>query len=492
MIIHTDPIALPLKMMIAITADSASPTETGQPGDKDNLATGLTSNEARARLAKYGPNAIPDTTLRPWRMALAKFWAPVPWMLEAAVILQAVLHEYIEAAVIAGLLVFNAALGFFQEGRAQATLAALKSKLALNASVQRDGTWKTLPATELVPGDSVKLSIGGVVAADVKIMDGSILLDQSMLTGESIPIEAGPGLQTYAGALVRRGEATAIVTATGAHTKFGHTAELVRTAHVESTQQKTVVRVVRNLAVFNGVTIVLLVAYAHACNMPIGEIIPLVLTAVLGSIPVALPATFTLAAALGAKALAKLGVLPTRLSAVDEAATLDVLCSDKTGTLTLNELTVTATRPEAGFDEAQVLAMAALASSDGGQDPVDAAIRSAAAKNSTANPLKLIRFVPFDPTTKMSEATAANANGGTLRAVKGAFATVIALTEPLPTAAATAHELEVQGFRVLAVAVGTPTPMRLAGLIALSDPPRSDAAELIKELRTLGVRTGMV
>jgi len=412
-------------------------------------------------------------------------------MLEAAVILQTVLHEHVEAAVIAGLLVFNAALGFFQEGRAQATLAALKSRLALTASVLRDGAWRNIPATELVPGDTVKLSLGGVVAADAKLIAGSILLDQSMLTGESVPIEAGPGLQTYAGALVRRGEATAIVTATGARTKFGHTAELVRTAHVESTQQKTVVRVVRNLALFNGAIIVLLVAYAHARKMPIGEIIPLVLTAILASIPVALPATFTLAAALGAKALARLGVLPTRLSAVDEAATLDVLCSDKTGTLTRNELALTVVHPEPGFDEAHLLAMAALASSDGGQDPVDTAIRAAAAKTNTDLP-KLTKFVPFDPATRMSEATAVDANGGTLRAVKGAFAAVIKLTEPVATAAGTAQELEEKGFRVLAVAVGTSTTMRLAGIIALSDPPRTDAAELIKELRTLGVRTVMV
>ncbi len=429
-------------------------------------------------------------------MALAKFWAPVPWMLEAAIILQAALHEYVEAAVIAGLLVFNAVLGFFQEGRAQATLAALKSRLALTASVLRDGAWKNIPATELVPGDTVKLSLGGVVAADVKLVAGSILLDQSMLTGESVPIEAGPGLQTYAGALVRRGEATAIVTETGARTKFGHTAELVRTAHVESTQQKTVVLVVRNLAIFNGAIIVLLVVYAHGRNMSIGEIIPLVLTAILASIPVALPATFTLAAALGAKALARLGVLPTRLSAVDEAATLDVLCSDKTGTLTRNELTLTVVHPEPGFDDARLLAMAALASSDGGQDPVDTAIRAAATKANAANPskvtYKLTKFVPFDPATKISEATAVDTDGGTLRVVKGAFAAVIKLTEPTPTAAATEHELEVKGFRVLAVAVGTPTTMRLAGIIALSDPPRTDAAELIKELHTLGVRMVMV
>jgi H+-transporting ATPase len=435
---------------------------------------------------------MPNIAVRPWRMALGKFWAPVPWMLEAAIILQAVLHEYVEAAVIAGLLVFNAALGFFQEGRAQATLAALKSRLALSASVRRDGTWKTVPATELVPGDTVKLSLGGVVAADVKLIDGSILLDQSMLTGESIPIEGGPGLQTYAGALVRRGEATAIVTATGARTKFGHTADLVRTAHVESTQQKTVVRVVRNLAIFNGVIIVLLVAYACAHAMPIGEIIPLVLTAVLASIPVALPATFTLAAAVGAQALARLGVLPTRLSAVDEAGTLDILCSDKTGTLTLNDLAITAIRPERGFDEGLVLEMAALASSNGGDDPVDMAIRAAAEKKNTANPPKVTKFVPFDPAKKMSEAMAVDASGVTLRAVKGAFAAVAKLIDFSPTASATAADLEQKGFRVLAVAVGTTTKMRLAGIIALSDPPRDDAADLVKELQTLGVRTVMV
>ena len=210
------------------------------------------------------PNEIAGraAALPPWR--LAKLWAPVPWMLEAAIVLQLALHEYLEAAVVGGLLIFNAALGFFQEGRAQATLAALKSRLALNASVRRDGAWALVPARGLVPGDLVKLSLGAVVAADVTLVEGSVLLDQSMLTGESIPIEAGPGVRTFAGALVRRGEATALVTATGAGTKFGRTAELVRTAHVESTQEKTVVRVVRNLAIFNGGAIACLLAYACA------------------------------------------------------------------------------------------------------------------------------------------------------------------------------------------------------------------------------------
>ncbi len=453
---------------------------------------GLTTAEAHSRLEKDRPNAMPDTSAHPLSNALLKFWAPVPWLLEAAIVLQLVLHKYAEAAVIAGLLIFNAALAYFQEGRAQATLTALKSRLALNASVQRDGVWKTVPTVELVRGDLVKLSLGGVVAADVHLVDGSVLLDQSMLTGESLPIEAGAGTDTYAGALVRRGEATAEVTATGVHTKFGRTAELVRTAHVVSSQQKAVLRIVRNLAIFNGSVILLLGAYAYTHAMPWSEIIPLLLTSVLAAIPVALPATFTLASALGARALAKLGVLPTRLSAVDEAATIDVLCSDKTGTLTRNALSVTTIRPMPGFDEAHILGLAALASSDGGQDSVDAAIRSASSKKPVSDLPKLAKFVPFDPAKKISEATATDAKGAAQRIVKGAFTAVITLTAPSPTAAGLADELEKQGFRVLGVAAGTAASMQLIGFIALSDPPRADSASLITELKTLGVRTVMV
>ncbi|OOG59007.1 HAD-IC family P-type ATPase [Polaromonas sp. C04] len=474
----------PLRTPEALPAKPAGAANVGTPG-------GLTSDEARRRLEKFGPNAMPDTALHPLRMAIEKFWAPVPWMLEAAIVLQLALGKYVEAAIIAGLLVFNAALGLFQESRAQATLAALKSRLALNASVRRDGAWKTIPAAELVPGDVVKLSLGGVVAADVRLTEGEILLDQSMLTGESVPIEAGAGLQTYAGALVRRGEAVAEVTATGARTKFGRTAELVRTAHVVSSQQKAVLRVVRNLAMFNGVIIVMLVAYAWFLTMPVTDIIPLVLTAVLASIPVALPATFTLASALGARALAKLGVLPTRLSAVDEAASMDVLCADKTGTLTQNALTVTAVRPMDGFDAAHVLSLAALASSDGGQDPVDGAIRAAASGKQAADAPQLVKFVPFDPATKMSEATVTDPGSGTQRVVKGAFAAVIGLAPPPQSATAVAKELEDQGFRVLAVAAGPAAAMKLIGLIALSDPPRADSAALVTELHGLGVRTVM-
>jgi H+-transporting ATPase len=455
-------------------------------------ATGLTSSEAAALLDRDGPNAMPDTSEHPLRDALMKFWAPVPWLLEGAIVLQIVLHKEVEAAVIAALLIFNAALAYFQEGRAQATLKALKSRLALNASVERDGAWKTLPAAELVCGDLVKLSLGAVVAADVHLLDGSVLLDQSMLTGESLPVEAGAGVDTYAGALVRRGEATAKVTATGTRTKFGRTAELVRTAHVVSSQQKAVLQIVRNLALFNCGVILLIGVYAYLHAMPWSEIIALLLTSVLAAIPVALPATFTLASALGARALAKLGVLPTRLSAVDEAATIDVLCSDKTGTLTRNELAVTTVRPLPGFDQAHILGMAALASSEGGQDSVDAAIRTASSHQPVPDMPKLSQFVPFDPAKKISEATVTDTKGVMQRVVKGAFTVVSGLAAPSDAAAAITDELEKQGFRVLAVAAGPPASLQLMGLIALSDPPRKDSISLISELKTLGVRTVMI
>ncbi|PKU22485.1 HAD-IC family P-type ATPase [Telmatospirillum siberiense] len=453
--------------------------------------TGLTGDEAGRRLATDGTNAVPDVAQHPINRALQKLWAPVPWMLEVAVFLQLVLGEYVEASAIAFLLIFNAGLGFFQEGRAQATLKALKSRLAITASVRRDGIWKTIPAVELVRGDVVKLSLGAVVPADVRLLTGAVLIDQSTLTGESAPVEAGPGFETYAGALIRRGEAAAEILVTGSRTKFGRSAELIRAAHVESTEQKAVFRVVSYLALFNGGVTVLLIAYAVYLSMPFAQIAPLVLVAVLASIPVALPSMFTLAATVGARAVARRGVLPTRLSALDEAAGMDVLCADKTGTLTRNELAVTACNALPGFDASQIMAMAAMASSDGGSDPLDGAIRAASQPAGMAH-WKLVAFTPFDPARKMSEAAAIDAEGRPMRIVKGALAAVATITEPSIPATAMVEDLQAKGFRVLVVAVGPAEPLRIAGVIALSDPPREDSAALITQLHDLGVRTVMV
>ena len=461
------------------------PDETAAP-----TAEGLTSEEALRRLAQYGRNAMPDAAASRWRLLAARFWAPIPWMLELAVIVQVAMGEYIQGGVIGILLVFNGLLGFLQESRAQGTLDALRARLALTAAVRRDGVWTTIPAPDLVPGDIIKLSLGGMVAADVRVIAGDVLLDQSTLTGESLPIEGTAGLEAYAGTLVRRGEAVAQVLATGLGTKFGRTAELVRTAHIQSSQQVAVMRVVRNLAMFNAMVVVLQILCARYLGLPIQEIVPLVVTAILAAIPVALPATFTLAGALSARTLARRGVLPTRLSAVDEAATMDVLCVDKTGTLTRNELAVTEVRPLPGFTREQVLGLAALASSEGGQDPVDAAIRAAAAERPATDLPALVRFVPFDPARKMSEAVATGAQGQPWRIAKGAVAVIETLVAP--AAGEIADDLAAKGYRVLAVASGPEAAPVLAGFIALSDPPRPDSAALIAELRDMGVRTVMV
>ena len=458
---------------------------------QDTAAIGLTSAQAARRLAEDGPNAIADIAQHPIRRALGKFWAPIPWLLEAAIVLQLILGDDIEAAAVAVLLVANSALAFFQESRAQATLDALKSRLAVNAAVRRDGAWKIIPVAGLVRGDVVKLSLGAVVPADLRLIAGNVLIDQSMLTGESIPIEAEAGFEAGAGALVRRGEAVGQVTATGPRTKFGSSADLIRTAHVRSTEQTAIFRVVRNLGLFNGCITLLLIATAMWLDMSIADMIPLVLVALLATIPVALPSMFTLAATVGARAVARNGVLPTRLSALDEAAGVDVLCADKTGTLTRNELAVTECQALPGFTTPLVLAMASLASSEGGADPLDAAIRAATQPADLAG-WQLATFTPFDPMRKMAEATATDATGTWLRIVKGALAAVAARAAPSPEAETGVAALQAMGYRVLVVACGPPGALRIAGMIALSDPPREDSAPLIAALRNLGVRTLMV
>lgn len=415
-------------------------------------------------------------------------------MLEAAVVLQLAIGERVEAALIAALLIFNVALGAFQENRANAALALLKQHLSLKAIARRDGRWLGLPAALLVPGDVVQLSLSAIVPADMQLVGGSVLLDQSMLTGESVMTDSGPGKVVYAGSIVRRGEATAIVTATGGSTYFGRAAELVRIAHVESAEVKAVLGLVRNLSVLNAAIVVGLVAYAHAIALPEPQIIQLVLTAMLSAVPVALPATFTLAAALGAKDLALKGVLLTRLTALHEAATIDVLCADKTGTLTENRIGIAAIRPMSrGCTPDDVLAFAALASSPDGRDPIDMAVRKAAESATPQHALPIVqKFTPFDPATKWAQALAQDAAGGEVLIVKGAPAAVASIA---PLDAATLAELEKltgAGYRTLAVAGGAPGEVSLLGLIALNDPPRADSRALLSELRGLGVPTIMV
>jgi len=455
---------------------------------------GLSAEEAAQRLAQYGRNEVAEEHEHFAARIVRHFWAPVPWMLEATIILQLVVGERIEAGLIAALLIFNVALGAFQEGRANAALALLKQRLELRARVRRDGQWTELSAALLVPGDVVKLSLAAVVPADMRIDEGAVVLDQSMLTGESVPVEAGIGKVAYAGALVRRGEAVATVTATGSSTYFGRAAELVRVAHVESAEVKAVLGLVRNLSIVNAAIVVALVAYAQIIALPASQIIQLVLTAMLSAVPVALPATFTLAAALGARRLALEGVLLTRLSSLHEAATIDVLCADKTGTLTQNKVGVAAVRPfREGFTAGDVLAFAALASSPDGSDPIDTAVRRAARNAAPQHPLPVVReFTPFDPASKRAEADAQDAGNRHIRIVKGAPGAIATIAPMNPAAVAELDVLTREGYRTLAVASGEHGHMSLLGLIALYDPPRSDSPTLLAELRALGVPTVMV
>lgn len=454
---------------------------------------GLTSSEASRRLTEVGPNLVVEKELPGWRVFLLKLWGPIPWMLEAALLIQVALGEYIEAAVVGSLLLINATLGFVQESRAGAALAMLKQRLAPTALVSRDGAWVRRSASEVVPGDAIRLSLGVLVAADAKIVSGSVMIDQSMLTGESVPVDANPGSVVYAGSLVRRGEATAEVTATGIKSYFGRTAELVRIAHAGSTEQAAIFAATRNLALVNGGVAILIIFSAYVMALPSSDLFRLSLTALLATIPVALPATFTLSAALGAQRLAQRGILMTRLSAAHEAAAMDVLCADKTGTLTRNALEVVDVVVMPGISRERVLALAALASSEANQDPIDSAIRNAAAKETGLGATeRLVRLTPFDPATKISEAVVIDSGGQEFRVTKGAFQVIAQMAEPVADSRRMVDTLAEQGHRVIAVAAGAENGLRLTGFIALSDPPREDSAGLIATLRDMGVRTVMV
>ncbi|WP_438396218.1 HAD-IC family P-type ATPase [Caballeronia sp. DA-9] len=451
------------------------------------LPAGLSSAEAARQLAEAGPNEVAADRERPVLRILRHFWSPVPWMLEATIVLQIVAGEWLEAAMVVTLLLVNVAMGIVQEGRANATLALLRQRLAPRARARRDGTWQDIAASGLVVGDTVQLTLGAIVPADIRIVSGSMLLDQSMLTGESAAVEQTAGALAYAGALVRRGEAVGEVVATGTHTYFGRTAELVRSADVESSEQRAVLSVVKALTAVNMTIVVAMVIYAHAIGMTVTQIIPLVLAALLSAVPVAMPAVFTLSATLGARRLAQEGVLLARLPALQEAAMIDVLCVDKTGTLTENSLGVGEVVPLVErMTAAEVLSHAAAASSSDGQDPVDVAIR-AAASSKDMPALAVLRFVPFDPAAKMSEARIAGSNGQEVRIAKGSPFAISALAPMLAKGDAALSRLSAAGYRVLAVSAGEPGAMAVIGLIGLSDPPRKDSAPLLAQLKALGI-----
>ena len=456
------------------------------------MLEGLTAVEVQARLQQFGPNAIPEEKPRPLLLFLKKLWGPVPWMLEASLALELLLGRYTQMAIIALLLFFNAIISFLQESGAQNALRLLQKRLTIQAKVLRDGTWQTLPSHDLVPGDIIHARVGDFIPADVDLLKGQLSVDQSALTGESLAVEVGVGQKAFAGAIVQRGEADGRVTATGTKTYFGKTAELVRKARSGSHLESVILRIVRYLVAVDIILVAGVLAYSWLHGISFADSIPFGLMLLIASVPVALPATFTLASALGARELAANGVLVTRLSAIEEAAAMDVLCSDKTGTITKNQLTLSAIFPNAAHTENDVLRLAAISSDESSQDPIDLAIlRAAHERGLHVEKPADIQYTPFDPLTKRTEVTAC-VDGSEIRIVKGYPRLVAGMSYNAADPTPQVELLAKQGYRVIGIAAGSHEKLEFVGMIGLYDPPRPDSRELIENLQALGVRVVMI
>ena len=456
-------------------------------------ADGLTASQAAERLREYGQNTVAQMQPHRLKALVRKFWGVVPWMLEIAIILDVVLGRWIEAVVIFALLAFNAGIGYLQETRARQALALLRQRLNVTARVRRDSRWQEIPAAGLVPDDVVYLRNGDIVPADVRLTDGHVQVDQSQLTGESLPVDCDPGGTVYAGSSVNRGEATGTVTATGKRTAFGKTAELVRTAEPPRRLELLILKISRYL----GVLVVLLAAAVFAATiirgMPVLGMLPFGLMLMIAAVPVALPAMFTMTAAMGARALAQNGVLATRLSAIQDAAAVDTVCLDKTGTITENRLTVERVEPLDSSTPDDVLHLAALASAEATQDPLDLAIlRAARERGVSTTSSQPLEFMPFDPSSKRSEAVI-HQDGQQIHVIKGAPSVIAELVhQPWADVAAQVEKLSADGSRVLAVATGGESNIHIAGLISLDDPLRPESKALVKNLEEMGMRVVLV
>lgn len=452
---------------------------------------GLSQAEVAKALGEFGPNIIREDKPNPFRLFFKKLWGPVPWMLEATLVLELILGNRIEAVIIAFLLLFNAVLGFMHQQKAQNALNMLRNKLQIMARVLRDGAWVQIPSAELVPGDYVHLRVGDFAPADLTLVEGQVLVDQSALTGESVPVEREPGDTVYSGSVLRRGEASGTITATGSHSYFGKTAELMRGAGSRGHAEALVMSIVRYLLMMDAALVVAILIYAVTTHLNLMQVMPFALILLVASVPVALTATFTLTSAVASLDLSSKGVLLTRLAAIEESAAMNELCSDKTGTLTLNELTLSAIQSADGIEDADLVFMGGLASDERTQDPLDKAILESLKEKGVKLPEKM-SFVPFDPSTKRSEATFMH-EGAQWRAIKGAPHVVAKLAGVDGSFWESAiSDLAASGARVLGVAAGPDGQLRFQGLLALADPPRPEARAIIAELKRLGVRVRMV
>ncbi len=467
--------------------------------------TGLSEAEAQERLQRFGPNRLETEEQSRWKRLARRFWGPIPWMIETAAILSASVQRWEDFAIILVMLLVNAFVDFYQESKALDAIAALKKKLALTALVRREGRWREIPAAELVPGDIVKLKIGDLLPADVQLLEGGdfLQIDQSALTGESLPVNKRPGDEAYANSVVKQGEMIAVVTATGLDSYFGRTVGLVAKAQKEGRShfKRMVIRVGDFLIALTLAMIAVIILLGILRGESITELLVFSLVLTISAIPVAMPAVLTVTMAIGATVLARKQAIVSRLDAIEELAGMDVLCSDKTGTLTQNRMSLADPWLPQGVHPDELYFYAALASREENHDPIEQPIFEAVDRRSLRerlNDCRLLHFTPFDPVSKRSEARASDERGREIVVTKGAPQVVIELCDETRFDKAEAYRrveaFADQGFRTLAVAwrPADEPAFRLVGLIPLFDPPREDSRDAVAALARQGVETKMI
>jgi H+-transporting ATPase len=464
----------------------------------DTTPQGLSAEAARQRLEAFGPNAISEKTTNPIFKFLGYLWGPIPWMIEAAAVLSYIVHQWVDLYIIVALLLFNAVIGFWQEYQAGNAVAALKNKLALKSRVRRDGAWQVMEARELVPGDIIRLRAGDIIPADAKLIDGDYLsVDQSALTGESLPAGKEKDEIVYSGSIAKQGEMVALVTSTGSHTYFGRTAKLVAGAGKASHFQKAVLQIGDYLIYLSLALVVVLILVQLFRGNSFTKLLQFALILTVASIPVAMPAVLSVTMAVGALALSKMKAIVSRLESVEEMAGMDVLCSDKTGTLTQNKLTLGEPQLFDVTDAGELILAAALASKAENNDSIDLAVIGALDSPARLDRFESTAFVPFDPVGKRTEGTIRDDGGNTFKVTKGAPQVIMDLAHLDPAVRTRADQvvdrLAQKGQRTLGVArTRKDGSWQFMGILPLFDPPREDSAETIAQAQAHGIEVKMV
>jgi H+-transporting ATPase len=461
-------------------------------------AKGLSQAEAQKRLAKYGPNEIKEKKDNPFLKFLSYFWGPIPWMIEGAVILSGVVRHWLDFFIILFLLFSNAVVAFWEEHQAGNEIAALRAKLATKARALRDGKWVTPNVAELVPGDVIRLLLGDIVPADARLLAGDpVQVDQSALTGESLPATRKPGEAVFSGSIIKRGETNAMVYATGTNTYFGKTAELVQDAHTVSHFQRAVLKIGNYLIVLAVGLVAVIVTLALFRHDPVLSTLEFALVLLVAAIPVAMPTVLSVTMAVGARLLAKKQAIVTKLSAIEELAGVDVLCSDKTGTLTQNKLTLGDPFCVNGIAADRIILDAALASRAEDKDTIDLAVIGGVKDDKELKSYQVLHFQPFDPVHKRTEATVKGPDGKQFKVAKGAPQVILQMAtnvaEVKPAVEKAVNEFAARGFRSLGVArADQDDKWQFVGVLPMSDPPREQAKATIASAVQMGVKVKMV